>query len=343
MIVIIMIGVAGYLTVQRFQHVTRSACARMSDSIGLYPGSAVTRMGVPVGTVDSISQEFTNVKVTFSLDASTEIPDGVSAATRSRGVLADRSLELIGGRSGSLLGDGGCIPISRTATPKSVSQLSEATMKVMSSIEGSAGVSGIGDLVATIADQLPDQSQRINDTLTAAAGLAPHLDAMLADVVSTLRNLDTVAEQSVQAWPQIAMSLRTAPAVLRTLSSSVFPSVESMFNELPDTITMVADIQLRVGPRLWPALDKVALAVKLLATQSGTIRQLADLIPVMTTSFLRLVGSHDGQVHVNAPNFRTTAPVHACLVERLRCQSAAGALRYSDVDLLQLVFKGLSR
>ena len=59
----------------------RAYCALMPDSIGLYPGSAVTIRGISQGRVTSITPNGKTAKVTFRIPASDRLPIEVGATT----------------------------------------------------------------------------------------------------------------------------------------------------------------------------------------------------------------------------------------------------------------------
>jgi ABC-type transporter Mla subunit MlaD len=82
-------------------------CADMPDSVGLYPGNPVTQMGYQVGLVKQVRPAGDHVEVTFSLDSGRRYPADVKAVTRSKSLLADRSLELVGNYDSGPEGPGG--------------------------------------------------------------------------------------------------------------------------------------------------------------------------------------------------------------------------------------------
>ena len=53
---------------------TTTFTAYFSETIGVYPGSTVRILGVPVGTVNSVTPDGTRVKVTMTLNSGVPVP-----------------------------------------------------------------------------------------------------------------------------------------------------------------------------------------------------------------------------------------------------------------------------
>ena len=66
--------VAGGVLVYRSTHKSTQVTAYFSEAIGVYPGSTVRVLGVPVGTVDSIQPQGTEVKVTMTVNSGVPVP-----------------------------------------------------------------------------------------------------------------------------------------------------------------------------------------------------------------------------------------------------------------------------
>lgn len=105
---------------------SETLCAEMPDGIGLYPGNPVTQMGFPVGKVESVVSRGDHVEVVFTTEGGRVFPPAdVQAVTRSKSILADRSLELVGNyeSGGPTLEPESCIPLRNSHTPKTISEV----------------------------------------------------------------------------------------------------------------------------------------------------------------------------------------------------------------------------
>jgi phospholipid/cholesterol/gamma-HCH transport system substrate-binding protein len=108
--------VAGGVLVYHASHKGTQVTAYFSEAIGVYPGSTVRVLGVPVGTVDSVQPQGTEVKVTMSVNSGVAVPADATAVVIEPSVVADRYVQLTPAyTSGPQLTDNAVIPVSRTA------------------------------------------------------------------------------------------------------------------------------------------------------------------------------------------------------------------------------------
>src|SRR5215467_3793019 len=126
---------AGGLLLYHGTHPSKQITAYFAETIGVYPGSTVRVLGVPVGTVDSVQPDGTRVKVTMTVDYGVAIPAGVDAVVLAPSVVADRYIQLTPPYTGgSQLQDGAVIPASRTAVPVEVDQIYASLAKLVNAL-----------------------------------------------------------------------------------------------------------------------------------------------------------------------------------------------------------------
>lgn len=122
-------------------------CAVMPDAVGLYVNNPVTQMGMQIGKITAITPENLSARVDFVVTEKRPLPSHVKAVIRSDSLLADRSLELVGNyQGGTQLPADGCIPLGRSFTPKSLSEVIGASTKFANAINPD-GSTNIGDVV----------------------------------------------------------------------------------------------------------------------------------------------------------------------------------------------------
>jgi len=115
--------IAGGVLLYRANHQGKQVTAYFTEAIGVYPGSTVRVLGVPVGTVDAIQPQGTQVKVTMTVNSGVAVPAGAKAVVVAASVVSDRYIQLTPAyTSGPQLTDNATIPVSRTAVPVEVDQ-----------------------------------------------------------------------------------------------------------------------------------------------------------------------------------------------------------------------------
>lgn len=121
---------------------------------GIYPGSPVHVLGVPVGTVDDVSPQGTSVRVTMRVESGVDIPADAGAFVMNPSVISDRFVELGPAYRGGPTLDEAVIPVERNRSPINWDQLLDSVNTVASALgtQSSAGTSGIGSALDIVAD-----------------------------------------------------------------------------------------------------------------------------------------------------------------------------------------------
>src|SRR5260370_21962587 len=86
--------VAGAVLLYQAAHPGKQITAYFSESIGVYGGSTVRVLGVPVGTVDAVQPAGTQVKATMTINSGIAIPARADSAGIAPSVVSDRTIQL---------------------------------------------------------------------------------------------------------------------------------------------------------------------------------------------------------------------------------------------------------
>src|SRR5271169_6629888 len=70
---------AGGVLLYQATHPGKQITAYFAEAIGVYPGSTVRILGVPVGKIDAVQPVGTQVKVTMTVNSGIPIPAGADA------------------------------------------------------------------------------------------------------------------------------------------------------------------------------------------------------------------------------------------------------------------------
>ena len=142
--------------------------AHFQDAVGLYPGNAVSVLGMQVGKVDSVVNKGNYVEVTMDIDKKVPIPSDVIAATVSASILTDRHVELTPPyRGGNTLRDGDLIALGHTRTPVEFDKTLSMIDKLGTALRGNPEGGGpLGDLVNLGSRISSENSSQIKSTLT---------------------------------------------------------------------------------------------------------------------------------------------------------------------------------
>ncbi len=253
-------------------------CAVMPDSIGLYKGNPVTQMGYRIGKVESIESVGTAVRVEFSALTSRPLPADVAAVTRSKSVLADRSLELIGNySSGPRLKPGVCV--TKAYTPKSISEITGSAGDLIDQIAPNGDTEALQGALMGLSDAIDGTGTDIASVLTTAGRAAQSPDQAVSDLGTIINSIAPLSVSAVQHWPQIeSISLKLADS-LESAGTVLWPGAKNIVAGITPVLQLLTDLQNRYSDDLWPALDRVADGLHIASLHVGEIEKAIQVLP----------------------------------------------------------------
>lgn len=256
-------------------------CADMPDAVGLYPGNPVTQMGYQVGKVDSVEPKGDHVEVTFSLNKGRNYPADVKAVTRSKSLLADRSLELVGNyKAGPRLSAGHCIARDHSFTPKSISEITGSAADFIDAMSPTNGKESFQKAVAGFDDALRGNGQNAAVMMQHASAAMQSPDQLVADMGSSILNMAPLTEEALQRWATVRSIFDQAPTEITEAAYNLVPGVEEIANAVGWLGNVLCDIQTNYGNDIWPFVHGTLTdVIHLAATRSHDIAQLLDSIP----------------------------------------------------------------
>lgn len=336
-------------------------CAIMPETVGLYRGNPVTQMGYPIGTVDTIEPQGTEVKVEFAVTDKRTLPTDVKAVIRSPSILADRSLELVGNYSGGpKLQPGDCIPRSRSFTPMSISQVIGSATDFVNGLSPD-GSDDLSKALAAIDQTTQGTGPGASELLTRSSALLDNPDQTIADIGEITRNMAELTTMLRSNRAPLKSIVENTAVVAPDLVGAVVGSRDLAY-PLPELIQLVNDLELELGPEVQLALDTVSELLRIL---SPHYKGIADLLNPLPRFISGLNGEPPGAVagglakHINGhlfnllpwrpPLFRIPTPngLLACGMMNASmpgsCADVGGRAYAVDVALLQYVLTEAQR
>jgi phospholipid/cholesterol/gamma-HCH transport system substrate-binding protein len=198
LVLALLAGLAGFWpgwdSVAFWRHPTTTVTAHFTRAVGLYPGSQVRVLGVPVGTVRSVTPEGTTVRVVLAVDADQKVPADAKAAVMSPSLVSDRYVQLLPAwTSGPVMRDGGDIPVDRTAVPVELDRVTQSLddLAVGLGPKGANSDGSLSRLLDTAARNLDGQGDDVNQALTELSKAVGTLSDGRGDLFGTVRNLQS--------------------------------------------------------------------------------------------------------------------------------------------------------
>lgn len=258
-------------------------CAIMPDTVGLYVGNPVTQMGYRIGKVTAITVGPQSVRVDFEITENRPLPADVKAVIRSPSILADRSLELVGNYTGGArLEAGGCVPLDRSLSPKTLSEVIGSVDTFIDAINPD-GSTNIADTVRGIDELARGNGAAIGDLVRRSSALLDSPDQSIADIGSIIQNLaelTTALKDMRSPLKQILLDARTTTAdVAKALDGTTHLTGVSEFGNLGPLIEAVAEVESRLGDETQLTLDSLSATIRKLTPHANALASLLNGVP----------------------------------------------------------------
>ena len=180
--------------------------AYFGKTVGLYAGSSVRVLGVPVGQVTGVTPQGDAVRVDMQVDDGVQLPADVGAVVVAPSLVSDRYVQLTPAYdTGPTLATGTVLAKDRTATPVELDDL-YASLDKLSTALGPNGANKDGALsgvLDTAANTLKGNGASLNSTVGQLADLAKTLDGSKDDLFSTVQNLNSFTGALAQSDQQL--------------------------------------------------------------------------------------------------------------------------------------------
>ena len=321
-----------------------SYCATMPDSVGLYVDNPVTHLGFPIGKVTAITPAAQSVRVDFSVDGVRSIPADARAVTRSTSILADRALELVGNYddAGPHLTSGTCIPLSRTLTPMSLSEVIGSNTKFINAINP-PGSDNVGAVVNGVDQAARNQGAGADELLTTTSRVLDSPDQAIGDLNSITLNLNQLTTTLVDLQPTLKEVFDDTANTVGPEARDTLLGSDNVFEGIIPVIDAAAGIEKELGPQLQQLLDAVSVVVRKASPRAPYYASLLNVAPRLINGIANLANNHDFTLHYRPPTYRLRAPegVLQCNIMNASmpgsCANVKGTPYAVDVALLQYV------
>lgn len=256
--------------------------ASFPRTVSLYVGSDVRVLGVPIGTVESVTPQATEVKVTMSYDADVSIPDDAQAVIISPSIVGDRFVQLTPVfTDGKALADGAELDLSRTSTPLELDEVygSLDDLTVALGPNGANKDGALSALLDSTAKNWGGQGEQFHQTIGDIGKLTGTLEdnkeelfdtaARLESFISTLAENDTTVRDFNQSLGQVS-------TVLSGEREELSASLRNLAVAMGEVSGFVKENREVLGSNI-KGLNRVA---KVLVKQRDALDEILEVAPV---------------------------------------------------------------
>jgi phospholipid/cholesterol/gamma-HCH transport system substrate-binding protein len=264
--------------------------AYFENSNGVFVGDTVRIRGVTVGQIDKIEPEPTRVKVTFWYDDQYKVPADAKAVIMSPTLVTARAIQLTPPyRTGPAMANQAVIPEERTAVPVEWDDVRTQLQRLADTLKPTqpGGVSTLGSLVSTTADNLRGQGATIRDAIVKLSQAISALGDHSGDIFSTVKNL-SVLVSALQTSSDVLRNLNVNLADVTGLLANDPGEVGRVINDVNDASGEVAKFVADNREALGTTSDKLASVSTALTDSLDDIKQTLHILPTVASNAANL-------------------------------------------------------
>jgi phospholipid/cholesterol/gamma-HCH transport system substrate-binding protein len=301
--VLLVAGVAAAATIRYGGRTT--LVAYFDNSNGIFRGDDVMMLGVPVGKIDSIEPQPSRAKITFWVDDKYKVPADVKAVILLPELITARAIALTPMYSGGpSLPSGAVIPQDRTAVPVEWDDVRAQLQKLADALQPTqpGGVSPLGALINTTADNLRGQGTSIRDAIIKLSQTLSALGDHSNDIFSTLRNLSTLVS-ALHDSTDLMRALNTNLAAVTRLLANDPDETGEVVEDLNSASAKVKDFVAENTEAIGTTSDKLAGISQALVDSLDDVKQTLHVAPTAFQNFVNIYepahGSTTGALALN--------------------------------------------
>ncbi len=261
--------------------------AYFDNSNGVFAGDDVRIRGVPVGKIVKIEPQPLRSKISFWFDRKYKVPADAKAAILSPQLVTGRAIQLTPPYTGGpTMGDGAVIPQDRTVVPVEWDDLRTQVQRLTELLKPTqpGGVSTLGALINTAADNLRGQGPAIRDTIIKLSQTVSALGDHSKDIFATVRNLSTLVtalHDSADLLEQLNHNLAAVTSVLADNPNKVAAAAEDLNAVVADVQSFAAENREAIGT----TSDKLTSITNTLVASLDDLKQTLHISPTVLQNF----------------------------------------------------------
>jgi phospholipid/cholesterol/gamma-HCH transport system substrate-binding protein len=303
--------------------------AWFAQTVGLYPGSDVRVLGIPIGTVTDVVPEGDRVRVQMQIDDDYAVPATADAVVLAPSLVSDRYVQFSPVYDGGeKMKDGAKVPLSRTATPVELDQVYGALDQLSADL-GPTGANkngALSDLIDVGAANLEGNGEQINRTLTGFSKAIQTLSDHRNDLFSSLDNLQTFTSALASIDAQVGEFNQNMAAVADQLAAER-QDLASAITLLNKALSDVAGFVQTNRTLLTTNINRLADVTLALVQQRQSLAEVLDVAPAALGNLSHAYNPDYGTLDTRDNSTGSTAP------EVIVCQILAATGRVTIADL----------
>jgi phospholipid/cholesterol/gamma-HCH transport system substrate-binding protein len=290
---------------------TYTVVGYFTSATGLYPGDDVRVVGVPIGSIESISPEADAVKITMRVQDSVKLPADARAVIIAPNIVAARFIQLAPAyKQGQAMKDGGSIGLDRTAVPVEWDDVKSQLTQLSKQLGPRAGqVQGpLGAFINQAADTFDGNGDSFRRALRELSQTAGRLGDSRTDLFGTVKNLQILIDALSNSNEQIVQFSGHLASVSQVLADSSV-DLDNTLGALNQALSDIRGFLDQNNEALIGSINRLTDFTSLLSNQSDDLEQILHVLPNAMANFYNIYNPAQGTANglLGLPEF--TNPV----------------------------------
>jgi virulence factor Mce-like protein len=308
--------------------------AYFDQAVGLYAGSDVRVLGLPIGTITKVVPEGDHVRVDMQIDDDYKIPAKAKAVILAPSLVSDRYVQFAPVYDGgATMKDGATVPLKDTATPVELDSVYGALDELGKALgpNGANKDGALSDLIDVGAANLDGNGEQLNQTLTGFSQAVRTLADNRNDLFDSLDNLQTFTSALAQVDAQVGQFNQNLAAVATQLAGErddLAQAIRLLNSALADVATFVQ----QNTALLTTNVNRLADVTLTLVQQRTALGQVLEVAPAALGNLAHAYNPDYGTLDTRDNSLGSTnADVVVCQILQ-----QTGRLQLDGVDLNDL-------
>jgi phospholipid/cholesterol/gamma-HCH transport system substrate-binding protein len=301
-VIIVALVVAGAIVMFGGGTSDKTVTAYFPRTVSLYEGSDVRVLGVPVGKIDQVTPEGTQVKVVMTYKNDVKIPADAKAVIISPSIVGDRYVQLTPAyEGGDVLADNIELDESRTAVPLELDQIYSSLDRLTVALgpNGANKNGALTDLLESTAENFGGQGAKFNQTIKDFSTLSATLDNNKEELFGSLAELEGFVEtlaDNDSTVRQFNQSLSDVSTMLSGESDELTAALSNLSTALGQVGSFVQENKASLGRNI-TGLNRVA---KILVKRRSEFDEILRDAPVALGNLAMTYNPDAGTLDTNA-------------------------------------------
>ena len=286
---VVTVGGGSYVVVHKVREAHRTnIIAYFENSNGIFVGDDVRIRGVNVGKIEAIEPQRSQVKISFWIDQAYPVPADAKAVILSPTLVTARAIQLTPAyRVGAVMENNTVIARERTVVPVEWDDFRTQLEKLTETLQPTepGGVSTLGGLVSTTADNLRGQGPAIREAVIKLSTVISALGDHSGDIFSSVKNLSllvTALQDSTELIVALNANLSTVTGLLADDPDEIAGVIDVLDESAGEVTAFVGDNREALGT----TTDRLASVTAALTDSIDDVEQLLHIAPTTLGNFI---------------------------------------------------------